>query len=108
MKKIIALLLAVSLMSGMLLLPASAAEDETIDAVSMVRALGIMVGDQNGNMNLSANVTRAEFSKMLVAASSYKDTVGGSSGYSLFKDVKKDHWAVEYIKVCVDNSWFVG
>ena len=94
MKKIVALLLAVSLMSGMLLLPASAAEDETIDAVSMVRALGIMVGDQNGNMNLSANVTRAEFSKMLVAASSYQDTVGGSSGYSLFKDVKKDHWAV--------------
>ena len=46
--------------------------------------------------------------KMLVAASSYRDTVGGSSGYSLFKDVKSSHWAVEYIKVCVENGWLVG
>ena len=86
MKKMIALLLSVCLLAGLLALPAAAEDGGTVDAVSMVRALGIMVGDQNGNMNLSANVTRAEFCKMLVAASSYRDTVGGSSGYSLFKD----------------------
>ncbi len=108
MKKMIALLLSVCLLAGLLALPAAAEDGGTVDAVSMVRALGIMVGDQNGNMNLSANVTRAEFCKMLVAASSYRDTVGGSSGYSLFKDVKSSHWAVEYIKVCVENGWFVG
>lgn len=108
MKKVIALALTVCLLAGLLVAPAAAADSDAVDAVNMVRALGIMIGDQNGNLNLSANVTRAEFSKMLVAASTYKDTVGGSSGYSLFKDVKSSHWAVEYIKVTVENGWFVG
>lgn len=106
MKRTIALLLALTLLLGILMLPASAADDS--EAVNVVRALGIMIGNQDGDMNLNANVTRAEFSKMIVAASSYKDTVGGASGYSLFKDVKKDHWAVEYIKVAAENSWILG
>ncbi len=107
MKKLLALLLAVCLTAGFLAVPAAAA-DTAGDAVAMVQALGIMTGDGAGNMNLDRNVTRAEFCKMLVAASTYKDTVGGSTGYSLFRDVKSDHWAVEYIKVCVENGWFVG
>ena len=80
MKKVIALALTVCLLAGLLVATAAAADSDAVDAVNMVRALGIMIGDQNGNLNLSANVTRAEFSKMLVAASTYKDTVGGSSG----------------------------
>lgn len=108
MKRAIALFLALALMGAVLAVPAAAADTQTVDAVSMVRALGILTGDASGNLNLTNNVTRAEFCKMLVAASSYKDTVGGSSGYSLFKDVKSSHWAVEYIKVCVDSSWFIG
>jgi len=108
MKKAIALFLTLALLAGLLALPAAAADADTVDAVSMVRALGIITGDAHGNLNLSNNVTRAEFCKMLVSASSYKDTVGGSTGYSLFRDVKSTNWAVGYIKVCVDNSWFIG
>ena len=74
-----------------------------------VQALGIIVGDGNGNMNLSAGVTRAEFTKMLVAASSYKDSISSDgTGYSLFKDVKSNHWASEYIRVAVESGWVVG
>ena len=105
-KRLTGLLLALALLVGMLALPAAAAE--AADPVATVQALGIMTGDQNGNMNLTKNVTRAEFCKMLVAATNYRDTVGGSGGYSLFTDVKSNHWAVEYIKVAVDNSWFMG
>ena len=108
MKKALSLVLVLCLMAGLLAVPAAAADGSVSDAVATVRALGIMTRDENGNLKLEKNVTRAEFSKMLVAASSYRDTVGGSSGYSLFKDVKSDHWAVEYIKVCVENGWFVG
>ena len=107
MKRIAALLLAVCLTVGPLCLPAAAAGDTT-DAVGLVRALGIMTGDGSGNLNLEKNVTRAEFCKMLVEASTYRNTVGGSSGYSLFRDVKSSHWAVEYIKVTVENGWMVG
>lgn len=87
---------------------ASAAESTTIDDLEIVRALGIIQGDESGNLNLSANVTRAEFTKMTVAASSYRDTIGEGTGYSLFKDVKSDYWASEYIKTAVEEGWFVG
>ena len=101
-KRLTGLLLALTLLVGLLALPAAAAE--TGEPVATVQALGILNGDQNGNLNLSGNVTRAQFCKMLVAASPYRDTVGGSGGYSLFTDVKSDHWAVEYIKTAVDNG----
>jgi hypothetical protein len=59
-------------------------------------------------MRLSDKVTRAEFSKMLVAASSQKDSIGGGSGFSQYSDVRQSHWAVEYIRTAVENGWFVG
>ena len=45
-------------------------------------ALDIMVGDENGNLNLSANVTRSAFVKMAVAASPYRATVGDTTAVS--------------------------
>lgn len=107
MKKIFALLLALSLM---LALAASASAAGVEDkAVQTVRALGIMVGDEKGNMNLSANVTRAQFAKMMAAASVYKDTLGeGGSGYSLYKDVKSSYWASEYIRLAAEQGWMIG
>lgn len=84
------------------------AAQSTDTALETVKVLGIMVGDENGNMNLSSPVTRAEFVKMMTAASAYKDTVGSGYGSSLFKDVKSSHWAGEYIKLGVEQGWFNG
>jgi len=105
MKRFISLLLALCLLAP--LAPARAA-DGVLDAVGVVQTLGIMTGDENGNLNLDRNVTRAEFAKMLVAASPYKDAAGGGTGYSMFKDLKSGHWAAGYVKICVDNGWFQG
>ena len=77
-------------------------------ALETVRALGIMAGDSQGNLNLSSAVTRAEFVTMMTAASSYKDTVGSGYGVSLFKDVKSSHWASEYIRLAVEQNWMTG
>ena len=101
--------LAICLTFSMLsLTSAGAVTSSDSIAEQSVRAMGIIVGDENGNMNLSGSVTRAEFVKMMVAASTYKNTIGESSGYSLFKDVKQSHWAVEYIKLAVSKGWVVG
>ncbi len=105
MKKQLCLLLALSLLCGTFAQAVSA--EAPADAVSLVRVLGIMTGDDKGGMNLEKNVTRAEFCKMLVAASAYKDSAGGT-GFSLFKDVKIGHWAAGYIKLCVEKGWFTG
>ena len=106
-KRIWALTLLVGLFC---LLPAGAmAADTETNVIQTVRALGIMQGDGSGNLNLSNSVTRAEFAKMLVAASSYHDTISEEgTGYSLFQDVKSSHWASEYIKTAVEAGWLVG
>ena len=84
------------------------AAQSTDTALETVKVLGIMVGDENGNMNLSSPVTRAEFVKMMTAASAYQGTVGNGYGSSLFKDVKSSHWAGEYIRLGVEQGWFHG
>ncbi|MFQ8758547.1 MAG: hypothetical protein ACLSAF_02800 [Intestinimonas sp.] len=89
-KRLISLALTLCLALSLGTTGVLAAQDETT-ALETVKVLGIMVGDENGNMNLSSQVTRAEFVKMMTAASSYKDTVGSGYGASLFKDVKSSH-----------------
>ena len=73
-----------------------------------VRALGILGGNETGELMLAAPVSRAEFAKMMAAASAYKDSVGRGYGASLFRDVKSGHWAGEYIKLAVEQGWFTG
>lgn len=106
MKKRLSALLAAALAVSMLTLPAGAVSQST--ALETVRALGILAGDSQGNLNLSSAVTRAEFVTMMTAASSYKDTVGSGYGVSLFKDVKSSHWASEYIRLAVEQNWMTG
>lgn len=106
MRKKLSALLAAALAVSMLTLPAGAVSQST--ALETVRALGILVGDSQGNLNLSSAVTRAEFVTMMTAASSYKDTVGSGYGVSLFKDVKSSHWASEYIRLAVEQNWMTG
>lgn len=105
-KRIFSVALTVCLLLVLAVVPASAVETGVLQSV---RALGILAGDETGNMALERTVTRAEFAKMLTAASSYRDTVGeAGSGYSLFKDVKSGHWASESIKVALDAGWMTG
>ena len=107
-KKLLALFLALCTAVSLLAAVPAAAADNT-GALQTIRALGIIQGDTSGNLNLEGNVTRAQFAKMIVSASSYKDSISGSgSGYSLFKDVKSSYWASEYIKIAVQEGWMTG
>lgn len=108
MKKMLSLLLAAVLLAGSL--PAAQAADSVSESVveQVIRSTGIMVGDTSGNMHLDQSVTRAEYAKMLVAASSYKDKVAGASNVSPFKDVPYTHWAAGYVKTAVQQGWLTG
>ena len=107
MKKRIIVALCMCLILAAVTVPAFAATDSE-NAQQVIVALGIMTGDSSGNLKLTANATRAEFAKMLVTASSYKDTIQNGSGSSPFKDVKYSHWASDYIKTTVDSKWMTG
>ena len=90
-----------------LAVPAQGADLSSVQGA--IQALGIMTGDENGDMNLSGSITRSQFAKMLVMASPYKDAVSaGESNYSLFADVRRGHWATEYIRVAVEQGWVTG
>ena len=104
LKKLLCLLLALCM-----LVPSVFAADAEEAAVQTVRALGIMVGDEQGNLNLSRAVTRAEFTKMLVAASNQRDAVRlGGTGYAVFSDVGGTHWASDYIRIAANQGWIIG
>ena len=77
-------------------------------AQTLVKSLNIMVGDESGNMNLDAAVTRAEFSKIAINASKYKNMVALGATVSVFKDCTYTHWAAPYVKVAVSNGIITG
>ncbi len=106
-KRIVAVLAAFLTFASAMNVPILAAEGDS--ALNTVKALGIITGDTANGMNLDGNVTRAQFAKMLAAASEYKDTISDEgTGYSVFKDVKSTHWASEYIKLAIDEGWMTG
>ncbi len=78
------------------------------DIITTVGIIGIMNGDQNGNLNLDSYVTRAEFTKIALCTSVLKDSVNTASKVSPFYDVKSGHWASGYIITAVSNGYLRG
>ena len=77
MKKRISAALVCGCLALSLALPVGAAQAAgEQEAVQVVNALGIMVGDRNGDMRLDAPVTRAEFITMAVKAAPGGGQVG--------------------------------
>ncbi len=94
MKKILSVLVCISLcLSACLPVMAS---DEQIAKIAELYTYGIIEGDENGNINLVENVTRAEFCKMIFKAMA-KDESYEVKSETPFDDVPADHWAYRYI-----------
>ena len=110
LKSILAAGTAAALLVGMLVLPAGA-RSATVPAqqevTQVVNALGIMVGDSQGNMQLDRTVTRAEFITMAVKASPNGDQVGEAST-SPYPDVPNTHWAAGFVEAGVAAGLITG
>lgn len=100
---LLALVLVLGLAPGALAAPP--AEEE---AAQVLAALDIMVGDENGDLALERTITRAEFTKMTVAASTSRDTVGDTVSVKPYPDVPQTHWAAPYVKAAVDLGLVQG
>ena len=80
----------------------------SVDEVSQVAtALGILNGDQGGDLALSRTVTRAEFITMALKASPSRDRVGEAST-SPYPDVPYTHWAAGYVEAGVAAGLLSG
>jgi len=107
-KRFTSLLLTLALLAGVASIPAGAATVVTeAEMIQAVNALGIMVGDENNNMNLGKNVTRAEFITMAVKATPGGDRVGQAAS-SPYPDVPYSHWASGYVQAGVQAGYIVG
>ena len=102
-----ALLCAVLVLS---LLPAArAAQAPTeAEAAQVLSALDIMTGNENGDLMLGRAVTRAEFTKLVVAASPLRDNVGPETATDPYPDVPRTHWAAGYVAAAVSAGLVRG
>ena len=108
MKKLLSLLLSSALMIGIILMPVSALsatqENEMIQAIN---ALGIMLGDESGDMQLGRSVSRAEFATMAVKSTSFADLVSTPS-VAPYPDVPRNHWSAPYVAQSIKLGFVSG
>ena len=82
-------------------LPVLADWNNDEDIMSLLSELNIMVGDDDGNLRLDDNVSRAEFAKIAVASSKLQRYSSNRFKSITFKDVTYTHWSAPYIKAAV-------
>ena len=110
-KKLFMIGLAVTLCLG-LVIPAAAASPPSDQeaAADYVRERGIMVGDQNGNMNLASSLNRAELAVLLTRLRGGVEELQANTAYyergCKFVDVPA--WAKLYVGYCVRNNLVAG
>ena len=115
LKRALSLALAAAMLISLMVVGASAKSYKDQDAVSQAEAvqllsdLGIVTGDQNGNFNPTATLTRAEFTVMMsnLLNGSKFDTTLFSGTDTPFTDVQ-GHWAAPYIAYCYSAGVIAG
>ena len=97
MKKILALVLTLTMVLGTFAFAAAAPEDvvgtDCEDAVARLSALSILAGYPDGTFRPDQPVTRAEFAKIIVSALGVGEAAQYAAGATKFADVPVDHWA---------------
>ena len=106
LKRALSLGLTAAMISGLMVMGTSTAsyadvaDTDNVEAIEVLEAVGIMIGDENGNFNPDQNVTRNEMAVVMANlmeynVASYKDT-------SPFTDVPS--WAEPYVAACYTNG----
>ena len=111
LKRALSLLLSSTMVLGMLVMGSSAASytdvtsKENVEAIEVLKAVGVMTGDENGNFNPNKQVTRAEMAVVMANLLDLK--VEDFKGASLpFTDVPE--WAVPYVAACYADGITAG
>ncbi len=102
-KQIIATVLStgfvLSSLSAMAQIPQEIKGTRYEEPVSVLSALNIMNGDENGEYRIDDTIIRSELTKMAVTAMGMEDAAETSKGTVHYDDVSSDHWANGYINV---------
>ena len=106
LKRALSLLLSSTMVLGMLVMGSSAASyadvtsEQNQEAIEVLKEVGIMVGDDKGNFNPEAKVTRNEMAVVMSNLMAYN--VKTYANTSPFTDVPE--WAEPYVAACYTNG----
>ena len=110
LKRALSLGLTAAMISGLMVMGSSAAsyadvaDTDNVEAIEVLEAVGIMIGDENGNFNPDQNVTRNEMAVVMSNLMEYN--VATYKGTSPFTDVPS--WAEPYVAACYTNGITAG
>ena len=108
MKRLVAFALTAALTVGLMPTAFAAPKDVPLpEKEAVLQELEIMEGDGTGALHLERNITRAEFTKLLVSASPYKGSVGDAAT-DPYPDVSHRDWFAPYVRAAVDAGLVKG
>ena len=108
MKKLLALVLALVMSMSLVTISNAAFKDaDKIDydeAVEVMNAVGVLVGDEKGNFNAKDNLTRAQAAKIISYLLLGNKTAEALAGSGKFTDVAKTSWFAGFVDYCASTG----
>ena len=113
MKKLLALVLALVMSMSLVTISNAAFKDaDKIDhkeAVEVMNAAGVLIGDEKGNFNAKDTLTRGQAAKIVAyldLGGKTADAIKGSG--AVFTDVKATDWFAGYVEYCAGAGYVAG
>ena len=78
------------------------------EAVTVMSALGLLKGYEDGTFGPDKTITRAEFAAVVVRMLGMEDAAAGAATATNFADVPATHWAAGYVKIANQKEIIAG
>ena len=112
MKKLLALVLALVMSMSLVTISTAAFKDaDSIDnkeAVDVMNAVGVFVGDEKGNFNAKENLTREQAAKIIAYLELGSKAADAMVGGNTFTDVASSRWSAGFIAYCAQAGIVSG
>ena len=112
MKKLLALVLALVMTMSLVTISNAAFKDaDKIDydeAVEVMNAIGVLVGDEKGNFNAKDNLTREQAAKIISYLLLGNKTAAALVGAAKFTDVAATRWSAGFVDYCASTGVVAG
>ena len=112
MKKLLALVLALVMSMSLVTISNAAFKDaDSIDykeAVDVMNAVGVFVGDEKGNFNAKENLTREQAAKIIAYLELGSKAADALVGGNTFTDVASSRWSAGFVGYCAQAGIVSG
>ena len=85
-----------------------AADASYNEAVTVMSALDLLKGYEDGSFGPDKTITRAEFAAVVVRMLGMEDAAAGAATATNFTDVPASHWAAGYVKIANQKEIILG